>query len=366
MSSYVPDSTPPTTKQLEALCVALRADNATMQDELVVKNETITNLSNALYVARRDLSSAQAEVRSSKENFERQNSESIQAKEKWNGAQTQIAFRDRRIADLEGELDAAQGKLKEFTGKADNSVAMERELSQAKAEKAEMQATMDDWKQKMKEALKENRKKEQQYMATDIELRTQLKLLQEQIDKARFDLEKANMSSRPRPTSNQEVQTDAVERETPPPLVIPESSPSIPPLPLKLISSPESSSGVNAAQNFSERGDETPAATSTTTPKAPMIVTMHFCTKENWSVDTKHMVTDGMTVGQLIKNCCELINSRYGQSLDPSVMCIKTNHDKAKRFVTLSDSRELHSFAYFVKQQKEGTPIVLMLENTKA
>ena len=94
----------------------------------------------------------------------------------------------------------------------------------------------------------------------------------------------------------------------------------------------------------------------------PMIVTVHYGSSDGWTVDTKTLVKCGDTVGTVIADVCERVNSRYGRNLDCASMCMKTHHAKAKRFVVLSEHREMHSFAYFKKCFQEGKPINLNLE----
>ena len=92
----------------------------------------------------------------------------------------------------------------------------------------------------------------------------------------------------------------------------------------------------------------------------PFIVTMHYNSR-GWSLDTKHRITHGMTVVQLISECCSRFSARFQLTLEADTMCVKLNHDRAKRMVTLSCARELHSFSYFLKCQRDNVPITLYL-----
>jgi hypothetical protein len=94
---------------------------------------------------------------------------------------------------------------------------------------------------------------------------------------------------------------------------------------------------------------------------SPFIVTVHFCTSTGWTVDTKHRVQHRTTVAMLVEQCCEQLASRHAQEIDPAKWCLRINHERAKRSVTLSDSRELHSFSYFQRCQRDGVPITLFM-----
>ena len=93
----------------------------------------------------------------------------------------------------------------------------------------------------------------------------------------------------------------------------------------------------------------------------PFIVAVHFNTADGWSIDSKHRVSYGMSVADLILTCSEQFNSRYAQTIDAKTMCLRMNHDKAKRSVVLHAHRELHSFSYFQKCQRESMPIIMFL-----
>lgn len=307
--------------------------------------------------------------------------------------------------------------------------ALEEQVSSLKSENASLASQMADWKSKVKEALKEGKKREQQLTSAAITTQTEMKQLQEKLNEAVFQLEAAAaMQSKQR--SSKETQTANVEggegvmlgsSYAGSPLAAEGSmsigarrrrsmvyrgegreragsstfSPTILP-PGLLVSAPPDQRTLSPGPPLPLKGDGQGLARSESplplmlpgtsfphplpplnphqqdqlhSPKRlddlpdvpPFIVTVHFSTPGGWSIDAKQRVPRGLTVEGLMLQCARQFSDRYQQDIQVDHMCIRMNHEKAKRSVILHRDRELHSFAIFQRYQREGTPIVLFL-----
>jgi predicted nucleic acid-binding Zn-ribbon protein len=348
-------------KLLSELVIELRKERDLLADDAQVKTQMAVSLANAYYTAREALSSAKAASTSKDEQLLSNVSEVSGMRSQLQQQTSKAAAAERRCRDLETEVQALRHANEGLEAKAASAGQLEQEVQQLHADKEEMHATMEDWKAKVKEALKENRKKEQQHVQNEIELQRQIAKLQEQLDKMAFDMETSKArDTHARPRVDAEMQT----RPMTPPSFSPAAMPAMPP-PL-----PVSESALSPSANSGETSEVAPWMSPpaikpepTAEPAPPMIVTVHYGSPvDGWTVDTKTLVKAGNTVASVIVDVCERVNSRYGRNLDCGAMCLKTHHSKAKRFVLLSEHREMHSFTYFRKCQQENKPIVLQLE----
>lgn len=93
----------------------------------------------------------------------------------------------------------------------------------------------------------------------------------------------------------------------------------------------------------------------------PFLVTVSYATAESWTIDSKHRVVSGTTVFSLIEQCVHQLEARHALVLSPDDLCLRVNHETARRSVMLASDRVLHSFSFFQKMQRENVPIVLYL-----
>ena len=371
-------------EDLAKLAFALKDENGFLADELLVKNQTITAMGNALSAARTRV----VELGAKCSTLEQRLSEAVDEVSKLRFALEDAAPRtaelERIVSRQNEDIKQLKGAGQEQQDKLESVRKLEQENQRLAQEHAQMTENIADWKSKVKEALKENRRKEQAQEKTEIELRTQLNGLQEQLNKASFELQ-AFRAKESKVRSNIDTQTDEelltpliqlkaaqLQLEKGPFSPLSNRSTSLtnlstPPLPMRS----QSRAGHGRTKSGGEGEWKSPGDGDVTSPpakpppQARMIVTVHFGSADGWTVDTKHVVNPGMTVTELIRNCCGTINARHDQSLDETAMCLKMMHGKAKRMVTLADHRELHSFAVFHKFQKENVPIVLTLDHKK-
>ena len=420
--------------EMEKLVGLLRMERDQLSDELVVKNQLAISLANGLVVAQADAQQARRDMAA---RIDLINQMQLELHD--------LAFERDTLHQTVNNLEKAAKSAAEDAASVAVAAASNTELAKLREEKASLEAQMSDWKAKVKEALRENKKREQQLTSAEIELRTELKTVQERLSESQFQVTSLQAKQN-RVRVAKEVQTDQLlsapsltisspnavgggggefgspigstggaarrrgySKEVRSPSLQPAtastgpvpffgSSASVgvkspptapPPLPLQTSSLGRSDNG--ALSSFASLYESFPLPISLTeaavlaldpraatlspdgrgpspaappdTPEAPFIVAVHYAAEQEggWSVETKHRVTVGMTTAELIAQCCEQCASRYNVVLVPDRVCIRMNHDKAKRKVTLSLPRKLHSFMYFKKCQKDGTPIVLYL-----
>lgn len=380
---------------------SLRQEALFLSDEVLIKNQTITAMANALKTNRQRLNEARAGQADVEGRLKRAMEEISSLRLAQIDAAPRTAELETVKIKLEEEVKSLSATLADQGSRLGNTSKLEEENTKLKTELQQMNDNMADWRAKVKEALKENRKKEQAHEKTEIELRTQLNSVKEQLDRATFELQ-AFRAKEAKVRSHVDTQTDDVLLE---PLLIPmfqekmmeamqgngaplpggtfPFSPlsvngrsaslagiTTPPLPVRSQSKAPGTGTAGTEAGGGTTGKGEGEDLTSPPPKAPnpaprFIVAVHFGSQEGWTVDTKHVVNPGMTVSELIRNCCATINARYAQKLDETQLCLKLNHGKAKRLVTLSDQRELHSFAVFHKYQKDGIPIVLTLDHKR-
>lgn len=467
----------PTASELASLVAVLRREKALQDDELVVRTQTVVSMANALLLARTDAAASRSAL--AVERARRQAAETATAAAAAATAATATAAAHAPPVD------------------SDAISEMKAELALLRAGKAESDATMAEWRGKVKEALKDSRRKEQAQQQREIALRTELKELQELHDRAAFEVAALRLRA-DRPREAKEAQTEADVTGLPPPagaaaatsvatagafcsdasgggfgdwaggaggsgdgrrgagdgavplrvrslsragaearrLMSRRSSSAAPPeglntslsngaantsaaaagavagggtgvavaLAPRFVASPETAGAAgggaataaaagsalrdgSVAPNSAFAGGspwaspapQPPGGHAVTPgsalaiasaasadgpgnePREPLIVTVHFGTTEGWTLDTKHRVSPGMTVGELVTACCAMINARFSQALEPRQMCLKLQHERAKRPVTLREEREVCSFTLFDRCQREAVPIVLRL-----
>lgn len=440
----------------EALIKALRFENYCQKGELLVTREMTKSLGNALLVTE-DTCSAQQQKLAQVE----QQLAALRAK----CAQQDVdSAQVHRVPQLEAKVAVLESAIQQHH---DESQPLLEEVTQLRVHRTNLEAQMTEWKDKVKEALKEGKRREQQLMSSEILLKTELKQLKDKLDQTTFELQ-ASAALAARPRSDKEVQTDPVlvgnvnggsgavsnavnvqsglaapdalmrrrrsvlSRErgaslqaasppttltmsmdgrvlsgsppafNPPPpfspangangtvdgsphphatVVVPPNGTQVPPvspmvLPLRAVSIdpsqnlalsfplPLSPLVISSAGSTTGAPPESPMridAASAPEP-APFMVTVHCNTSEGWSIQSKHRVPRGMTVADLTEQCCEQFRTRYQQShMDPDSMCLRMNHERAKRSVVLSPGRELHSFAVLLRCQSENVNITLFL-----
>jgi len=288
------------------------------------------------------------------------------------------AAAERRAREVEDALVAARQHNAELGEKLEAAGKFEAEAHRHEGEKQALQAKMETWESRMKLALKENRKKEQEHVANEIQQRQQIATLQERLDKALFDLQTAKVKAgMKREYVDGTAQTDPLP--TPPPLA-PTFAAAATPTPNKLQAgsggepsasfrspSPHPPGGARPGTPTLVRADADPFAAPpaimpevSADPARPMIVSVHYNEGE-FSIEKKYFAKEGMKVGDLIAQVCEQVNYHHRKALDCAEMCLKTLHSKAKRRVVLSNHRELHSFAYFQKCARADPPLPILL-----
>jgi hypothetical protein len=220
------------------------------------------------------------------------------------------------------------------------------------------------WQSRVKDAIKENRKKETAHVATELEQRRALAALQERVDALLFELETGRAkAARAAAVADAAAQTDDVEVGAPHGGGLSGvEALDLPAVPLRAQSPlpPQADAMVPDATPFTSPPAIRPEPRDDAAP--PMIVTVHYGNSDGWTVDTKHRVSAGMSAGELTASVCAMINSRYALKLDCAGMCLKTHHSKAKRHVVLSEHRDMNSFAYFRRCSAEQKNIMLQLE----
>jgi hypothetical protein len=365
------------TETLRLLVAELRKERDLLADDLQVKTQMVVALANSYHTTKRALDSARAASSSKDEQLVTNVSEVTSLRQQLQQQTGKAAAAERRCKDLEAEAEAAKHAASEAEKRASGLAATEQEAQRLREEKAEMERTMDDWKGKVKEALKENRKKEQQHVQTEIEQGRTIKKLQELVDKLRFDVETAKLRdpANAKPRVDAETQADlAPPAPAAPPLAPGAGTPGRPSTPLPPLMHQDPSARAGTPEHHHPSGAEMAPWASpppiqpeeTAEPPKPLIVTVHYGSSDGWTVDTKLGIKSGEAVKDVIATACERVNSRYGRNLDCASMCLKTHHAKAKRFVVLSEHRELHSFTYFRKCQSDNKPITLHLEPVPA
>ncbi|CUG87192.1 Hypothetical protein, putative [Bodo saltans] len=319
---------------------------------------------------------------------------------------------------------------------------MEELVASLKAQNESLEAQMVDWKTKVKEALKEGKKREQQLTSAAITSQTEISQLQEKLNEATFQLQAASARQSKQRVSK-EVQTEQFDPSAnngdlaasyvgspmlgsesgavagirrrrsmfqsrdragsmtfsptmiPPALLVSgpmEYLPVSPGLPIK---SNEGGGGARPSYTDSPQplmvnvptvvfphplpplNPQLLASPAGVTPQLlhspkkfeelqspeapPFIVTVHFSTPGGWSIDAKQRVPRGMTVEGLMQQCARQFSDRYQQVINVDHMCVRMNHEKAKRSVILHRLRDIHSYSVFQRYQRDGTPIVLFL-----
>lgn len=415
----------PVREEDQRLIDALREEVACLEDELAVKNEMARCLGTSLVAATSDMDGLRRAT--------------VVAEQQLKQLQWALATAQQQSADHAPRVQSLEARVRELEdalAASDLTVTkpLIEEIRQLKAQRDDLETQMTDWKAKVKEALKEGKRREQQLTSSEITLKTELNQLQEKLNEAAFQLQvSAAMTGRQR--AMKETQTDEVAGATAydgyhsphhlasphgdgtannilrrrrsiletrergasiasslaltipnaaltasmefaasPPAASPVAA--VPPLPLRGSSIdhaqsvtygfPLPLSPLNPQQMMGSAASPGPASPmridDPSAPEpAPFVVTVHYCTSEGWSIDSKHRVQRGLTVAALTHQCCEQFNSRYQQSIDASAVCLRMNHDRAKRSVVLSPLRELHSFSFFQRCQREGVPILLYL-----
>lgn len=348
---------PTSERDVRVLLDAVKKERDTLADDCAVKTQMVVTLANTVHSLNAELNQQRAAANSKDEQLITNVTATSMLKQQISNLQSRSAAAERQSRELEEELAAAKSALADVAARADRSNALEEQVRALQNEKAELLTTMDGWKANVKEALKDNRKKEQQHVQTEIEQRRQITKLQEALDKAAFELETAKVrEAHERPRTESAAQTDPMPEtyraRTPPPAT---DAPALP----HRSGTPDQMMHPEATPWMSPPAIKPAPAAE---PPAPMIVTVHYGSDDGWTVDTKLLVKANMTVGDVINTACELVNSRYGRKLDCAAMCLKTHHARAARFVVLSEHREMHSFAYFQKLTKDSKPVVLQLE----
>jgi hypothetical protein len=416
----------------------MRVECDFLRDELLVKGQVAIVLGNMLVAAQAEAAQAKQDMTARIDLI--------------NQMQLEIHAQREELSALRHASASLERQVKERSEEAEKSaqaVASSAELTRLREEKQSLESQMSEWKTKVKEALREQKKREQQLTSSEIELRTELKSAQEKLSEAQFQLAGLQAKQNKVRTAR-EVQTDAVplqssfargglgspvsgggaidvgspmavmgsgatggniqqrrrgySKEIRSPSLQPMTAASVsgvrspshaapPPLPLQTSSMVRSDQGAlstfaalyesfplpislneaallgldpraaTLSPDNTGGGRDSPAVASQNAPDAPFIVSVHYSAEQDggWSVVTKHRITVGMTTADLIEQCCEQCATRYKVTLLPDRVCIRLNHEHAKRKVTLSLPRKLHSFVYFRKCQKEGTPIVLYI-----
>ena len=410
--------------ELSELLALVTTERDTALEDVLVKNQMIVALANSLHSLRTELERTRGSVVGKDEQLQGAADETANLKSHVQGSLQRALAAERKSVALEDDLRATKASLAELHERMEAVVSLENEVKTLKAEKAQALETMEEWKANVRDALREQRKKEQQFVQTEIEQRVKLSQLQEQLDKTSFQLETLRLREISKAKASVEVQTDVSgvmaggggggqAEWTPnnnggggaPGMPF---SPGPPAVPLRdgsvagpgagvLLFSPEGRYGVAPYAQPGEIRPEDPNAasggigtsssaapggaasagaassggssgtggggTASSSTLPPYIVTVHFGSGEDgWTVDTKHRVMPGTTIGQLINQVCEHINARFARQIDCAQMCLRTQHAKARRWIHLSDGREVHSFAYFGKCVREGQPIVLHLD----
>jgi hypothetical protein len=358
-------------------------------------------------------------------------------------AELQLQTACQRAQALEG----GAREREEMTSRLAAAKSLEELVVSLKAQNESLEAQMVDWKSKVKEALKEGKKREQQLTSSAITSQTEMTQLQEKLNEATFQLQAASARQSKQRVAK-EVQTEHMEHYSgtggelgasyagspmlnsdpgsntvaglrrrrsmfqsrdraasmtfsptmiPPALLVSgphEYLPVSPGLPIK-----SGEGGGGARPNYTDSPQPphvtvptvvfpyplpplnaqllaSPAGTASAgqllhSPKKleesqppevpPFIVTVHFSTPGGWSIDAKQRVPRGMTVEGLMQQCARQFSDRYQQVIHVEQMCIRMNHEKAKRSVILHRLREIHSYAVFQRYQRDGTPIVLFL-----
>lgn len=334
---------------MEALQLVKR-QMAHLHDELEVKTQVAVCVANMLSKSQR-LASQLAESVSAKDEelvTLRALTTSLKEAAESSDLPGKLAAAQKRLKERDAECATLTARMGELQASMEKHAAIDAEVVTLRAERIESQQRLEEWKTKVKEALKENRKKEQQQVQTEIELRAQIKNLTEQLDAAKFKLESTALLHAPKSRVTVECQTDQISMERRcSPLVDGQGPPHV------------STSHMSPAPQEEDAGS--PGGV-TLPQRPPFVVTVHYVTTQGWTVDTKLKVSGTMTVMDVLRTVCERFSQRQGIPVNSAVMCLRTMHERTKRMVTLSEGREFHSFSYFQKCQRDGVQITLLLE----
>lgn len=390
------------TTDAAALIQALRKHIAALEDEMIVKGEVTRTLGAQALLHKQEGSVFQQQCQQHEQMIRQLSQAVAECQQQVFEAAPRAQQLEHRVKQLEEELTAAEQTV---------SKPLKDEIASLTLQKHDLESQMTDWKQKVKEALKDGKRREQQLQSSEITLQTEIKQLQEKVNEMTFQLHTLSVYaskqrvakeiqtniSVPCDSADNTLQLGASPSGSPTigggaarrrrsmleargpsiggesPAITFASSPLTEPPPLPLRSdaasrfphplSPLSAHVIGGGSALSPSGGKSPPRLDDASipEPPPFIVAVHFNTSEGWSIDTKHRVSYGMTVASLIQQCSDQFNQRFSQDIQAEKMCLRMNHDKAKRSVVLHPLRELHSFSYFQKCQREGWQIILFL-----
>lgn len=371
-------------REMHTLIATQKKENDTLNDEITIKNQMIVSLANSLHQVREELTATKASAMALGSDVQHATADVTSLKDQVISSNARCEVAERRIKDLEEQIRGIRKEARDLQTKVDGFKETELDLKRVKEEKNEADQKLEHYISRTKDALHALKRKEQDHLSQITESRHQITDLQEKLDAANFQIQTSKVKAeREKTFSDISVQTDKVE-VPPTPATSLQSIP-IPVIPPPLVPAAFRSPSPNPMQQSrdgghhrgDQRGNSTPTHVNpeadpffsppvirpepSAEPLQPFIVTIHYNEGE-FSVNKKIRATPGMAVADLIAKVCEQVNRQYEKDLDCATMCLKTLHVRAKRYVVLSEHRELHSFAYFQKCAKTDQPVLLYLE----